>query len=180
MATGKKFYWLKLQKDFFKRHDIRIIENMPNGKDMVLFYLKLLVESVGHEGKLRFSDEVPYDNKMLSLVTNTDESIVESTMELLETLKMLKVEQDGTIYLPNVSKMTGFETDWAKAKREYRNQSEDIKRTMSAYKEDNVRQEIEIEKEKEIDIKKRKPQTKFTDMIHTDYNFDEIEKEILK
>ena len=180
MATGKKFYWLKLQKDFFKRHDIRIIENMPNGKESVLFYLKLLVESVGHEGRLRFSDEVPYNNQMLALVTNTDVDTVKSTMELLQDLKMLSIDSEGTIILPNVAKMTGFETDWAKAKREYRNQSEDIQRTLSAYKEDNVRQEIEIEIEKEIDIKKRRPQTKFTDMIHTNYNFDEIEKQILK
>ena len=48
--SNKKYYWLKLKKDFFKRHDIQIIENMPNGKDYVLFYLKLLVESVDHEG----------------------------------------------------------------------------------------------------------------------------------
>ena len=29
----KRYYWLKLKRDFFKRHDIRIIEEMPNGKD---------------------------------------------------------------------------------------------------------------------------------------------------
>ena len=41
----KKYFWLKLDKDFFKRHDIRIVESMPNGKDYILFYLKLLCES---------------------------------------------------------------------------------------------------------------------------------------
>ena len=40
-----KYYWLKLHKDFFKRHDVSIIEDMPNGKDYILFYLKLLVET---------------------------------------------------------------------------------------------------------------------------------------
>lgn len=25
--SEKKFYWLKLKKDFFKRHDIKIIED---------------------------------------------------------------------------------------------------------------------------------------------------------
>ena len=33
MAKSKTFYWLKLKRDFFKRHDIQIIESMPNGKD---------------------------------------------------------------------------------------------------------------------------------------------------
>jgi hypothetical protein len=42
----KRYYWLKLKRDFFKRHDIKIIEAMPNGKDYVLFYLKLLVVGI--------------------------------------------------------------------------------------------------------------------------------------
>ena len=35
----EKYYWLKLDRNFFKRHDIRIIEDMPDGKEYVLFYL---------------------------------------------------------------------------------------------------------------------------------------------
>jgi hypothetical protein len=35
MSDNKKYYWLKLQRDFFKRHDIQIIESMDNGKDYV-------------------------------------------------------------------------------------------------------------------------------------------------
>ena len=76
---GKRYYWLKLQKDFFKRHDIRIIENMPNGKDYVLFYLKLLCESTSHDGNLRFSDTIPYSEDMLSTITNTNIDIVRSS-----------------------------------------------------------------------------------------------------
>ena len=38
--ADKKYYWLKLKRDFFKRHDIRIIEEMPNGKEYLLFYNK--------------------------------------------------------------------------------------------------------------------------------------------
>ena len=33
MSDNRKFYWLKLKRDFFKRHDIRIVEEMENGKD---------------------------------------------------------------------------------------------------------------------------------------------------
>ena len=68
----KRFYWLRLKRDFFKRHDIRIIESLPNGKDYCLFYLKLLCESVDHEGNLRFSDQIPYSEDMLATITNTN------------------------------------------------------------------------------------------------------------
>ena len=60
---SKRFYWLKLEKDFFKRHDIRIVEAMPNGKDYIIFYLKLLCESTSHEGYLRFSETIPYNEE---------------------------------------------------------------------------------------------------------------------
>lgn len=118
--ADKKYYWLKLQKDFFKRHDIRVIEAMPNGKDYILFYLKLLVESVSHEGELRFSDLIPYSEDMLAVVTNTNVDVVKSAMSVFRQLNMIDVWDDSTIYMAEVSKLIGCETDWAKKKREYR------------------------------------------------------------
>ena len=58
---SKVYYWLKLSKNFFDNHKIRVIEGLPNGKDYILFYLKLMCESTSHEGTLRFSDDIPYD-----------------------------------------------------------------------------------------------------------------------
>ena len=95
----KKYYWLKLKRDFFKRHDIRIIEEMPNGKEYLLFYLKLLVESIDHEGALRFSDTIPYNEQMLSIITNTNVDIVRSAMKLLESLQLVEIKDDQTIYM---------------------------------------------------------------------------------
>ena len=117
MAETKKYYWLKLKRDFFKRHDIRIIEEMPNGKDYILFYLKLLLESIDHEGSLRFSDTIPYNEQMLSVVTNTNIDIVRSAMKLFIDLNMMTVFDDLTIYMNEVDKLIGSETKWAEYKR---------------------------------------------------------------
>ena len=107
----KKYYWLKLHKDFFKRHDVSIIEDMPNGKDYILFYLKLLVESVSHEGNLRFSDSIPYNEQMLSSLTKTNIDIVRSAVKIFSELNMMEMLDDGTIYMTEVDKMIGAETD---------------------------------------------------------------------
>lgn len=115
-----KYYWLKLKKDFFKRHDIRIIEAMPNGKDYILFYLKLLVESVDHEGQLRFSDTIPYNADMLSVITNTNVDIVKSALKVFTELKMIEVLDDCTIYMNEVSKMIGSAADNDNAIRQQR------------------------------------------------------------
>lgn len=151
MTENKKYYWLKLNKDFFKRHDIRIIEEMENGKDYILFYLKLLLESVNHEGQLRFSDTVPYNEKMLSVITNTNIDIVRSAMKVLIELKMIEILDDSTIYMSEVLKITGSETEYARKKREYRQKHLEVGQCLP-----NVRQEIEIEKEIDIEIEKER------------------------
>ncbi|WP_051532780.1 phage replisome organizer N-terminal domain-containing protein [Lachnobacterium bovis] len=107
MAERKKYYWLQLKRDFFKRHDIQIIESMPNGKDYILFYLKLLCESVNHEGNLRFSDQIPYNEQMLSTITNTNVDVVRSAIKIFSELGMMEVMDDGTYFMREVQKMIG-------------------------------------------------------------------------
>lgn len=102
-----RYYWLKLKRDFFKRHDIRIVEEMTNGKEYILFYLKLLCESVDHDGSLRFSDEVPYNDEMLSVITNTNIDIVRSAVKVFTELRMMEILDDGTLYLREVETMIG-------------------------------------------------------------------------
>lgn len=151
----KRYYWLRLKNDFFKRHDIKIIEDMPNGKDYILFYLKLLVESVSHDGELRFSDTIPYNEQMLSTITNTNIDIVRSAMKIFIELKMVEILEDSTIYMREVEKMVGCETKWAEKKRLQRSKKKDNVLTLSPPCPLDVRQEkekeIELELDKEID-----------------------------
>lgn len=123
---SRRYYWLKLKKDFFKRHDIRIVESMPNGKDYILFYLKLLCESVDHEGNLRFSDRVPYNEEMLATITNTNIDIVRKAVEIFTELEMMEMLDDGTIFMTEVSGMMGCETEWAEKKRLYRDKQKTL------------------------------------------------------
>lgn len=148
MAENGKYYWLKLKRDFFKRHDIRIIEEMPNGKDYILFYLKLLLESIDHEGSLRFSDTIPYNEQMLSVVTNTNIDIVRSAMKLFVELNMMSICDDKTIYMNEVDKLIGSETKWAEKKRLQRGK-EDIVPTLSP--KCPIEKDIESYKETNID-----------------------------
>ena len=146
--AGKKFYWLKLKRDFFKRHDIRIIESMPNGKDYILFYLKMLLESIDHEGELRFSDAIPYNEQMLSVITNTNIDIVKAAMKLFIDLRMVDVMDDQTIYMMEVEKLIGSESDSAVRMRKHRANARPSLCDANVQKSDT---EIEIESEKETE-----------------------------
>ena len=114
----EKYYWLKLDRYFFKRHDICIMEDMPEGKLLVLFYLKLMVEAIDHEGALRFSDSVPYTEAMLASVTKTDTEFVKQALQLFTELGIVEVLEDKTLYLREVAKLLDGETFGARRKRE--------------------------------------------------------------
>ena len=150
MSDSKKYYWLRLKRDFFKRHDIQIIEAMPNGKDYILFYLKLLCESVDHDGNLRFSDQIPYNEQMLATITNTNLDIVRNAIKVFSGLQMMDVLDDGTYFMSEVSKMIGYETKWAEKKRMQRQKGDNVPLLSTTCPHD-VRQEKEIEIEKEIE-----------------------------
>ena len=187
-----KFYWLKLKKDFFKRHDIRIVEAMPNGKDYILFYMKLLLESVDHDGALRFSDTVPYDENMLSIVTNTNIDIVRSAMKIFNQLNMIEVLDDQTIFMCEVSKMIGSESAAAERKRAQRardaariaaqNDAETLRLSSNC---DNVTStsqnshtDIDIDKDIELDIEEKSIK-KNTSVTQQDSNISDL-KEFIK
>ena len=159
-----KYYWLKLKRDFFKRHDIRIIEAMPNGKEYIIFYLKLLCESVDHEGKLRFSDQIPYSAEMLAVITDTNTDTVKAAVEIFTGLGMMELMDDGTYYMSECEKMIGYETEWAEKKRAYRERIvEDETRTLSSTcpqpvlieSDKSKRKSKSIEKEKKENIKEK-------------------------
>ena len=162
----KKYYWLKLKRDFFKRHDIRIIEEMPNGKEYLLFYLKLLVESIDHEGELRFSDTVPYNEQMLSVITNTNIDVVRSAMKLFIELKMIEVQDDATIYMAEVNKMIGsaVDNDNANRQRRFREKQKQLAlpERYDGVTKNNESKSIELEKDIEKEKDNSKPQKRFT------------------
>ena len=173
MNSGK-FYWIKLKRDFFKRHDIHILSKMPHGNDIILFYLKLLLESTDHEGELRFSEDVPYSVDMLAAITDTDPEIAEQAVEILTKLKLYEDRTDGTIVLTKFNDMVGSETQWAEKKRTYRGQLEDTKRTTRGQKRTMSDKSIEI-RDKSIEIRD-KSKIFFLDEKNADFTPPTIEE----
>lgn len=156
----QKYYWLKLKRDFFKRHDIRIIEAMPNGKDYILFYLKLLCESVDHEGNLRFSEQIPYNEEMLATITFTNVDIVRSAIKVFTELNMIEVLDDGTYYMAEVERMIGsaVNNDNANRQRRFRERQKQkaLPERYASVTKNNESKSIEIDIDKEIEIEKEK------------------------
>lgn len=125
LAIEKKRYWLKLEKDFLKSTQIKVIKNMPNGKDYILFYLALMLESVETVGHLRFAESIPYNEEMLAVVTDTNVDITRSAVKVFERLGLIQMLEDGTVFIPNVPKMTGKESESAERVRNFRDKQKE-------------------------------------------------------
>lgn len=118
--SSHKYYWLKLRRDFFKRHDVRILKAMPDGERITLFYIELLAESVDHDGALRYSPTKPYTPDMLAIIFDTDAAFVSEALEVLEAAELITTDEDGTIHLPKALDLIGHESDNDNARRQAR------------------------------------------------------------
>lgn len=159
---NKKYYWLKLENDFFEDDTILYLEEQENGKDYVIFYLKLLLKSLNDNGKLiRVVGSVlmPYDARALAKLTNTNIDTVTTAMNAFEQIGLVKKLDTGEIYMTQIDEMIGSETASAKRVRKHRALKEIKENNMLENKEalhcnsdvTKCNTDIDIEIDKEID-----------------------------
>lgn len=116
----KKYFWLKMPRNFFEKHYIKILRAKDNGDLLVMFYIWMITESIDHEGKLRFSEDIPYDAEMLAEASGFALQIVTQALQQFSKLQLVVTESDGTLFLPKSLKMIGSELASAQRVREYR------------------------------------------------------------
>ena len=118
--NNNRFFWLKLKKDFFKRHDVYVVESLEHGGEVILIYIKMLVESIDHNGCLRFNEKLPYNAQMLAAVFHTKLEIMEFALKQLQEFEMIKIDEDGTIRMLKFDDFVGTDTEAAIKKRSQR------------------------------------------------------------
>lgn len=128
----KKYFWLKLPRNFFDKHYIKALrrkkhDDFPEvfGNMLVLFYIWMLAESIDHDGRLRYSENKPYDAEILSDVSGFPLHFVTLALPIFTELELVVTESDGTLFLPKSLKMIGSESASAQRVREYREREKD-------------------------------------------------------
>jgi len=116
--SKEKLFFVKLPSDFFQGHRMRILEAIPSGKEYELIYLKLICESVSHNGYLRFSEDTPYTPEMIAAITGATVSEVNGALMALEKLELIQKTDNESIFIPAVPTMTGSTTEGAQRKQE--------------------------------------------------------------
>ncbi len=156
--TPKRYYWMKLQADFFSSDDIKLILSQENGPDYVIFWQKLLLKAITQRepGLLRYKENIPYDEKMLATITDTNVDIVRSALKLFVELGMINLRTNGDIWIEQVNFLLGTETEAAIKKRQYR-AKRDKQKTLTGHCPTELEIDIkkDIEKEEKTDSKNK-------------------------
>ena len=164
MAEPKRYFWLKLHKDFFKRKEIKRLRKIAGGDTYTIIYLEMMLRSIMDDGKLFFDGLEDDFASELALDLDEDEENVKITIQYLLKTGLLEIRSDEEYYLPDTKDSTGCETAAASRMRRCRAKKDKLERNnvtpmlQNGYGE--IEKELEIEIEKEKDSKANKSPTK--------------------
>lgn len=108
--ANKRFYWLKLQKDFFKSKEMKKLRRLAGGDTYTIIYLKLQLLSLENNGFLYFDNIEDSFIEELALEIDEDSDNVKFTVLFLTKVGLIEEVEQDIIKLPEVVKNTGSET----------------------------------------------------------------------
>lgn len=184
---AKRYYWLKLPKNFFEDKAIKRLRQIAGGDTYTIIYLKMLLKSMEDDGKLFYEgiEDTICDEIALDINESADD--VQVTMNYLEN-KGLLVVTDSEVELTRLREMVGSETDKAELMRKLRSKensnnvtqiSNNVTKALPTVTKCYTEKEIEKEKSREdteIDAKKKKKKSAKADLDGMINSFTENEE----
>lgn len=142
MATGKRYYWIKLRESFMTSDTVDYLMSQPDGANYVVLYQMLCLKTINTGGKLsRKIGEViiPYDIEKIQrdckwFSTDT----IRVALNLYKSFGLIYEDIDGTLILADHNKMVGSETDYSEQKRVQRQKKEKLPAKIEDKTVDNV------------------------------------------
>lgn len=155
MATGKRYYWLKLKESFMTSDTIDYFMEQPNGANYVVLYQMLCLKTINTDGRLerQIGDVViKYDiPKIQRDLKWFSADTIRVALRLYQSVGLIYEDENGVLVLSDYQNLVGSETDYAAQKKLQRSSSPKLLPTaMDNVHTDvhkNVHTDIEIEKE---------------------------------
>lgn len=98
--------WIKLSVNMFDDEKIKLIRTMPEGNNIVLFWIQLLclAGKINDGGMVYFGQNLAYSDEMLSTILAIPLNIVRSGLKTLDQFGMIEISDDGLIDITNWEK----------------------------------------------------------------------------
>jgi len=155
----KRYFWFKMEDDFFQKKEIKKLRSIAGGDTYVIIYLKIILLSLKNGGKLYFEgiDESFIAEIALEIDENKDN--VGITLEFLMKHSAVIQTEENEFKVNDIVKSIGSETATAIRVRKHREKFKLLqcnKDVTPLKQNDNGEIEIEIEIESEIEIYRNK------------------------
>lgn len=170
MATGKRYYWIKLKTSFMTSDAVDFLMGQPDGANYVVLYQMLCLKTINTGGKLeRQIGEIiiPYDEakiqrdcKWFSIDT------IHVALNLYKKLGLIYVDNNGVLCLTGHAGLIGSETDYASQKRQQRFGKE----TIQALPEESVDSIVDNPVDEKVDSG--------VEIVHTEIEYRDRDKSI--
>ena len=178
----RKYYWIKLKKDFMNSDAVDFLMSQKNGAEYVVLYQMLCLMTVKTNGKLeRQLNEViiPYDAEKIQRDTkyfNID--TVRNALQLYIHLGLIYKDDNGCLSIADYENLVGVESGSAERMRRLRNlkasqcdELSDANVTKLLQKSDELSDtDIDIDKEIDIDTDKEVINTNISCNLEVDKN----------
>lgn len=122
MGENKRYYWLKLKKDFFDSKEMKKLRKFAGGDTYTIIYLKMQLLSLADEGKLYFDGVEDSFADEIALQIGEDPENVRMTFAYLQKVGLMELRTESELFLTDVPYMIGTETDKAAIMRKKREQ----------------------------------------------------------
>ena len=126
MADIKKYYWLKLMKDFFTQPKIKKLRRIAGGDTYTIIYLKLQLLSIDNNAVLEYQEIENDFIEEMALTIDEDVENVKVTINYLIAQGMLEKVDDHNYILVETLKSIGSETSKAELMRKKRGIEKEI------------------------------------------------------
>ena len=117
---AKRYYWLKLQDDFFSDKKIKKLRKIAGGDTYTIIYLKMQLLSVKNGGIIEYEGIEPTFADELALTLDEDVENVKITLSFLDGHGLISEGENGTFLLPEAAAKIGSESDSKERVRAYR------------------------------------------------------------
>ena len=121
MATGKRYYWLKLKESFMNSDTVDYFMSQKDGANYVVLYQMLCLKTINTGGRLqRQIGEViiPYDiEKIQRDCKYFSADTIRIALKLYQAFGLIYEDAGGVLVLSDHKNLVGSETDYASQKR---------------------------------------------------------------
>ncbi len=167
MSENKRYYWLKLKKDFFDGKMIKILRTFEQGDRMIMTFLKIELHSLENDGYIYYENMLPTFEQELAIAIDEDTELVKTTLETLLRFGAIRKEDENKYYITALEDCIGSETGSARKmrkKRELEQSQCDQNESQCDQNESHFLPEIEKETdiEKELYLEKKRTPSSFS------------------